>query len=44
MSERILAPSNADALERARQMLDRYDLEVWCDGSRVGTVYAAKRV
>jgi hypothetical protein len=40
----ILAPSNADAVERARQMLDRHDLEVWCDGSRIGTVHAPKRV
>ena len=39
----IMLPNHEAAIERARQMLDRHDLEVWCDGSRVATLSAPKR-
>ncbi len=39
----IRAPSDAEALDRARQMIENRDLEVWRSGSHVGAVSVPKR-
>jgi hypothetical protein len=39
----IRASSDAEALDRARQMLDKLDLEVWRSGSRVAAIPVPKR-
>jgi hypothetical protein len=38
----IMAVGDEAAVERARQMLDRYDLEVWCGGEKIATLSAKK--
>jgi hypothetical protein len=39
----IMASSDAAALNRARQLLDRFDLEVWSGGRKIGELSAHRR-
>jgi hypothetical protein len=38
----IMASSDAAALECARQQLDRFDLEVWSGGRKIGALSAGR--
>jgi hypothetical protein len=39
----IMASNDAAAIERARQLLDQFDLEVWTGGRKIGQLSARRR-
>jgi hypothetical protein len=39
----IMASSDVAALERARQLFDRFDLEIWSGGRKIGALSAFRR-
>jgi hypothetical protein len=39
----IMAADDASAVQRARQMLDRDDLEVWCGGENIAALSTKNR-
>jgi hypothetical protein len=42
-TKEIMASSDAAALERARQLLDQLDLEVWSGGRKIAGLSARRR-